>query len=126
MSLRQLPFVAAVSLSVPILFTPESGVPSAPPGTDKVVHFVLFAAMALTGLYARLPRLPLVVALAAYAPVSEVLQVLLPLGRSFGVDDIAADLAGLAAAVFAGWLLARRSTDRTSRTSDGDGSRRPG
>ncbi|SHF30971.1 VanZ family protein [Streptoalloteichus hindustanus] len=126
MSVRQLPFVVAMLLSVPILFTPESGVPTAPPGTDKVVHFTLFAAMALTGLYARLPRLPLVVGLAIYAPLSEILQVALPLGRSFGVDDIVADLVGLAAAVLVGWLLARRAARRSTGRSDSDSSRRPG
>jgi hypothetical protein len=72
--LRILPFVVAVLLSVIVLFTPASGVPTAPPGTDKVVHFLLFALLMGTGRYARLPLTPLLAGLIGYAAVSEVLQ----------------------------------------------------
>ncbi|GAA2813681.1 hypothetical protein GCM10010470_56420 [Saccharopolyspora taberi] len=96
--------------SLAVLFTPASGVPDAPPGTDKVVHLVLFAALAASGRIARIPVL--LPGLAAYAVVSEVLQVTLPLGRSFELADIGVDLAG----ALAGWsavALARRRRPRS-------------
>lgn len=99
--LLRVPFVLAVIASVVILFTPESGVPTAPPGTDKVVHTVLFGALAATGLLARLPRRPLLGLLIGYAAVSEVLQQVLPLHRSGDVLDFAVDLLGIAL----GWAL---------------------
>lgn len=104
MGRRILPFVTAVLLSVIILFTPQSGVPDSPPGTDKVVHVLLFALLAGTGLWARLPRLPLLAGLVAYAAVSEVLQWLItPLGRGGDVADALVDVVG----VGLGWLVAR-------------------
>ncbi|MDQ2588162.1 hypothetical protein CKY47_30195 [Saccharothrix yanglingensis] len=94
---RILPFVTAALLSVIVLFTPQSGVPDSPPGTDKVVHCLLFALLAATGLYARLPRVPLLAGLVGYAAVSEVLQWLLTaLGRGGDVLDALVDVAGVA------------------------------
>ncbi|MFE9749145.1 VanZ family protein [Saccharothrix saharensis] len=102
---RILPFVVAASLSVIVLFTPASGVPTAPPGTDKVVHFVLFALLMATGRYARLPSGPLVVGLLGYAAVSEVLQWLITaLHRGGDVLDALVDVAGVAF----GYLVTRR------------------
>ncbi|MBP2477334.1 VanZ family protein [Crossiella equi] len=94
-------------LSVVILFTPASGVPSAPPGTDKVIHFSLFLLLAVTGCLARFPVLPLLVGLAVWAGLSEVLQAVLPIGRTGGVADALADVLGALAGV-AGWHLVRR------------------
>jgi hypothetical protein len=102
---RILPFVVAALLSVIILFTPASGVPTAPPGTDKVVHFVLFALLMGTARYARLPSGPLLAVLSGYAAVSEVLQWLITgLHRSGDVLDALVDLAGIAF----GYLVTRR------------------
>jgi hypothetical protein len=112
---RVLPFVIAALLSVVVLFTPESGVPTAPPGTDKVIHTLLFALLAFTGLYAKIPRiLPLLV---VYAGVSEVLQQLVtPLHRSGDVLDALVDVLGIGL----GWAIAsalrsRRRDPRTTR-----------
>jgi len=107
--------VIAASLSVVILFTPESGVPSSPPGTDKVVHTLLFALLAFTGLYARIPRILLV--LAAYAGVSEVLQQLItPLHRSGDVLDALVDVVGIGLGVaIAAAVRSRRRGPRTTR-----------
>ena len=97
---RVLPFVIAALLSVVVLFTPESGVPSSPPGTDKVVHTLLFALLAYTGLYANISRVLLW--LVVYAGVSEVLQHLItPLHRSGDVLDALVDVAGIGL----GWLV---------------------
>ncbi|MGW4115760.1 VanZ family protein [Actinosynnema sp. NPDC004786] len=109
MGVRILPFVVAALLSVIVLFTPASGVPSAPPGTDKVVHFLLFALLTATGHYAGLPLNRLAAGLAGYAAVSEVLQWLITaLGRSGDLLDALVDLAGIALA----YLIARRTTRR--------------
>ncbi|GGP49480.1 VanZ family protein [Saccharothrix coeruleofusca] len=104
MTARFFPFVTAALLSVIVLFTPESGVPSSPPGTDKVVHCLLFALLAGTGLYARLPRTPLLLTLVGYAVASEVVQELLTvLGRSGDPVDGLTDVVGIAL----GWLAHR-------------------
>ncbi|MCR3748602.1 VanZ like family protein [Lentzea californiensis] len=104
----------AASLSVVVLFTPASGVPSSPPGTDKVVHTVLFALLAFTGLYAKIPHILL--ALVAYAGISEVLQqVITPLHRSGDVLDALVDVLGIGL----GWAIASavRSLRRGPRTT---------
>lgn len=101
---RILPFVAAALLSVIILFTPQSGVPTAPPGTDKVVHLLLFALLTATGRYGRLPLGPLVAGLVGYAAVSEVSQwLIVALGRGGDVLDGLTDVAGIAL----GYLVTR-------------------
>ncbi|MGP4020206.1 VanZ family protein [Saccharopolyspora sp. 5N708] len=95
--LARAPFVISGLASLVILFTPESGVPTAPPGTDKVVHFALFAALASTGRIAGCQTSRLLPALVGYAAASEVLQGLLPLGRSCELADALVDVAGVAA-----------------------------
>jgi VanZ family protein len=103
---RRLLFAAVVLLSVVVLFTPSSRTPTLLPGLDKVVHLGLFATLALTGRLAGLPRAGLALGLAAYAGMSEVLQALLPLGRTADVRDAAADLVGVALGL-AVWCCAR-------------------
>ncbi|MBE9374191.1 VanZ family protein [Saccharopolyspora sp. HNM0983] len=117
---RALPFAAALLLSVIVLFTPASGVPSAPPGTDKVIHIALFAALALTGRAAGIRTRVLLPALAGYAIASELLQGRLPIGRSADAWDAAADLVGVAAGFAAHRVLSdavRRSFRRGRRPS---------
>ena len=80
--MRALPFGLAVLLSLVVLFLPASGVPSSPPGTDKVVHLLLFAVLAVTARTAGWRAAPVLAGLLGYAALSEVLQALLPLGRS--------------------------------------------
>jgi uncharacterized membrane protein HdeD (DUF308 family) len=110
---RILPFVVAALLSVIVLFTPASGVPTAPPGTDKVVHFLLFALLTATGRYGRLPLTPLVACLVGYAAVSEVLQWLITaLNRGGDVLDGLVDVAGIAF----GYVIAKRRPVSGSRS----------
>ena len=107
--------MTAALLSVVVLFTPESGVPTAPPGTDKVIHTLLFALLAYTGLYAKISRiLPLLV---VYAGVSEVLQELItPLHRSGEVLDALVDVLGIGLGwATATWLRSRRRGPDTTR-----------
>ncbi|WP_253772171.1 VanZ family protein [Goodfellowiella coeruleoviolacea] len=116
-------------LSVVVLFTPESGVPSAPPGTDKLVHAGLFALLAITGYAAGIVRTwQLAVLLLGYAAGSEVLQSLLPIGRDGDVLDALTDVVGAAvglAGCLVGAVVARgnpvtrdaRSAPRGQRTT---------
>ncbi|MBP2369238.1 VanZ family protein [Pseudonocardia parietis] len=92
--MRVQPFVLALLLSLGVLFAPASGVPAAPPGTDKLVHLALFALLAVTGRAAGIRTWPLLGGLAAYAAASEVLQAVLPIGRSGDVLDGLVDVLG--------------------------------
>ncbi|MFR9731696.1 VanZ family protein [Saccharopolyspora sp. MS10] len=97
------------------MFTPASGVPSAPPGTDKVVHFALFLALACTGRAARVRPLPLAAGLIGYAALSETLQAVLPLGRSGDLADGLVDVLGAVAGLLI--IAAVRSVPRGRRTT---------
>jgi VanZ family protein len=84
-------------------------------GADKVVHAGLFALLAATTLLRFGRHRGLLVALAAYAAVSEVVQAVLLPTRSGDVLDLCADLVGVAA----GWWLARRPVGgRSERSAD--------
>ena len=108
---KYLPFVVALSLSVIVLFTPESGVPNSPPGVDKVVHCLLFALLAVTGL--RVASRWVLAALVGYAALSEVLQALItPLHRSGDVLDALTDVVGIGL----GWGVAVLISARASRS----------
>ncbi|WP_433869563.1 VanZ family protein [Saccharopolyspora sp. CA-218241] len=93
---RRLPFLGVILISVVILFTPASGVPTAPPGTDKLVHLALFTALSATGRRAGFGAPALAAALLGYAAGSEVLQGVLPLGRSADPLDVAVNALGIA------------------------------
>ena len=101
---RRTPFVLVVLLSLWMLFSPGSTVPAGPPYSDKVVHALLFAALALTGVRAGVRPVVLAVGLAVYAGGSEVLQAVLPIQRDGDPADAAVDLLGAAV----GLLAARR------------------
>ena len=54
------------------LLEPASGVPSSPPGTDKLVHLLLFAVLAVTARMAGGRTVPVLAGLVGYAALSEV------------------------------------------------------
>ncbi|MHA6800662.1 VanZ family protein [Bounagaea algeriensis] len=87
--------------------------PTAPAGSDKAVHVALFAALAATGGWAGFRSRVLLSALTGYAVLSEVVQHVLPLGRTGDPADALADVCGMAA----GWVLANgvRRVARLSR-----------
>ncbi|MEJ8277826.1 VanZ family protein [Pseudonocardia spirodelae] len=116
--MRVQPFVLAVLLSLVVLFTPASGVPTAPPGTDKLVHLLVFALLAWTGRAAGIRTWSLLAGLAVYAAASEVAQALLPIGRSGDVLDALVDVAGAALGTLLHARLARggRTPSRTGRS----------
>ena len=88
-------------LSLYVLFTPRTGGEGVFPGSDKVVHALLFGALAATTWWRFKTGLAFV---AAYAVLSEVVQGVLLSTRSGDPYDVVADLLGAGV----GWLLARR------------------
>jgi len=106
-------FAVAVLVSLAVLFAPPSDVPASPPGVDKVVHFSLFAVLALTGRWAGVRRGVLAVLLVVYAAGSEVLQGTDLVSRDASVADLLADSAGVLAGLLLWQLVATRRGSRT-------------
>jgi hypothetical protein len=100
-------FAVAVLVSLAVLFAPADDVPASPPGVDKLVHLLLFAALAASGRWAGARAGVLGGLLVVYAAVSEVVQGLSALERSASVADWVADVAGVAAGLL-GWAWAAR------------------
>jgi VanZ family protein len=73
-------------------------------GADKVVHALLFGALAATARWRFGGRAGVLAAVVAYAAGSELVQALLLSTRSGDVWDLVADALG----ALAGWLLAGR------------------
>jgi VanZ family protein len=105
-------FAVAVLVSLAALFAPPSDVPSSAPGVDKLVHFSLFAVLALTGRWAGVARGTLPGLLVLYGAVSELLQGTDLVNRDASFADLVADSAG----VVGGILLWRLIAARRSRT----------
>jgi hypothetical protein len=100
-------FAVVVLVSLAVLFAPADDVPSAPPGVDKLVHLLLFAALAGSGRWAGARPGVLGVLLVGYAAISEVVQGLSALERSASVADWVADAIGVAAGLLV-WAWAGR------------------
>ena len=99
--------MAVVLLSLYVLFWPyPSG--GGPPGSDKVVHALLFLLLAGTAALRFGGSRSVLVAVLVYAALSEVVQALLLSRRSGDLADLLADAVG----AVAGWLLAARLTAR--------------
>lgn len=96
-------FALAVLVHLVVLYWPASaaGPAGLVPGTDKLVHAAVFAAVAWTGLRAGLPVRWLVAALLGHAVLSEVVQGTLLAERDGDPGDALADAAGVLAAVLA-------------------------
>jgi hypothetical protein len=105
-------FAVAVVTSLAVLFAPGPAVPSAPAGTDKVVHVGLFAVLALTGRWAGIRPRVLATLLPLYATGSELLQELPALQRDGSLGDFAADVAGALGGLLL-WELASRFPARS-------------
>jgi hypothetical protein len=101
-------FAVAVLVSLAVLFAPPSDVPSSPAGVDKLVHFSLFAALAVTGRWAGVGRGVLAVLLVLYAGGSELLQGTDLVDRDASVGDLLADSAGVVAGLLIWRLIAAR------------------
>jgi uncharacterized protein YfiM (DUF2279 family) len=101
-------FAVAVLVSLAVLFAPPSDVPSGPPGVDKVVHFALFAVLAVTGRWAGIGRGVLAGMLVLYAAGSELLQGTDLVDRDASIGDLVADSAGVVAGLLLWRLMAAR------------------
>lgn len=103
--LTRVTFAAAVAVNVAALYWPRGVSGGDVPGADKVVHLLLFAAVAATGVRAGVPVRWLAGLLAAHAVCSELAQHwLLPL-RSGDPWDAVADLVGAAVGIGAAVAL---------------------
>jgi len=100
-------FAVVVLVSLAVLFAPADDVPASPPGVDKLVHLLLFAALAVSGRWAGARAGVLGVLLVLYAAVSEVVQGVSALERSASVADWVADAVGVLAGLL-GWAWAGR------------------
>ncbi|KQU61414.1 hypothetical protein ASG84_02640 [Rhodococcus sp. Leaf278] len=108
-STYRIPLAVTFVVALIILFTPASGVPSGFQHSDKIIHFVLFAALAYTSRLAGIGWGRTALWVLVFAVVSEFLQAILPLGRSGSVIDALADAAGVAVGLIAAnWLLPQR------------------
>jgi VanZ family protein len=113
----RLRFGLVLAVSLVVLFAPPADVPSGPEGADKIVHIVLFAALALSGRYAGIRGRLLVPALIVYGGSSEPLQALV--GRSTSLADWGADVLGVLVG-YAGAAAAMRARS-ASRSKPGSG-----
>ena len=100
-------FAVVVLASLAVLFAPADDVPSTPPGVDKLVHLLLFAALAVSGRWAGARAGVLGWLLVLYAAASEVVQGVSSLERSASVADWVADGAGVLLGLLA-WTWARQ------------------
>jgi VanZ family protein len=104
------PLTISTIAALIILFTPASGVPSGFQHSDKIIHFLLFAALAYSSRFAGIRVTRTAAWTIAFAVASEILQAVLPLGRTGGVDDALFDALGVAA----GLVIAARTLPRSS------------
>ncbi|MFC0626526.1 VanZ family protein [Kribbella deserti] len=104
-------FGVACAVQLAALYAPRAAGPEAGfPYADKVVHLLIFAAVAYLGPRAGVPAWPLFAVLAANAVISEVIQhVVLPM-RSGDAFDTVADLVGVA---LGAWMVSARRVGRT-------------
>ena len=99
-------FAISVLINVVVLYSPRAVSGGGVPYADKLVHIVIFALVAVTGLCARLPLVWLVGLLVTQAVVSELVQHWFLPNRTGDPRDVAADLVGVAVGVLLGRKLA--------------------
>jgi VanZ family protein len=109
----QIAFAVACVVNVAVLYSPQAG-GSDIPYADKVVHVLLFAAVAFTGCRIGLPLRWLVAVLVLNAVTSELVQHFWLPERSGDVFDVVADVTGVALGAWlaTGWRA--RSPDRSA------------
>ncbi|OZE28576.1 hypothetical protein CH262_02725 [Rhodococcus sp. 05-2255-1e] len=95
-STYRIPLAVTFVVALIVLFTPASGVPSGFQHSDKIIHCILFAALAYTSRLAGIGWVKTALWVSAFAVVSEFLQAILPLGRSGSAADALADVVGIA------------------------------
>ena len=101
----------AVVVQLVVLYAPSGPSASPFPGSDKVVHALVFLVPVAAALLAGLPPRLVVAVFAAHAVVSEVLQGALLPARSGDPLDVVADLVGVGLGVLA-WRVVGRMPRR--------------
>lgn len=114
---RHWPFLVALVGTTVLLLWPGDAVPDGPPVSDKVVHALLFAMLALAGAVAGHARLPLALGLVGYAGVTEALQRLLPINRYGDLRDLLADAIGVGLGLVVTELLVATRRARPAESS---------
>ena len=99
-------FALLLGISLAMFLTPGDDVPQDGPN-DKVVHALIFVALAVAGRWARIPWVALGIGLAAYAAVTEILQATLPINRDGNLPDLLADVVGIAIGLLLGLIALR-------------------
>jgi hypothetical protein len=118
-------FTGAVLVNLVVLYWPRAVAGGQLPYVDKVVHLVVFGAVALTGVWVGLPVRWLVVVLVLHAVTSELVQHFWIPARSGDPADAVADILGVvvgvaAAGVGGSWGHGRaRRADRADRAVAG-------
>jgi len=114
----RLVFGAVAAASVVVLFVPTApGVPPFP-YADKVIHLLLFTALAWTACRAGLGVRACVLGLVAYAALSELVQAILLPSRSGSWLDLAADVLGVGLGIALNIVL-DRAVSRAGRHTMG-------
>lgn len=85
----------ALMVQLAVLYAPRAPAVGGGVGVDKVVHVLVFGAVAVAALRCGLPSVPVLLVSAAHAVVSELAQALLLSGRSGDPADVVADLVGV-------------------------------
>lgn len=101
---RWLPLAVTLPAVSFMLFSPGSTVPSTLPHADKVLHLLMFGALAVSCRWAGVSVVATLGSLLVFAVLSEVLQAHLPINRSGNMLDVLADGVG----IVCGLLLAQR------------------
>lgn len=121
-TVRQLVAASAVAVQAAVLFAPRA--PSVDTGglpVDKVVHFGVFAAATAAVIWAGGSTRGTTAVMAAYAPLSEVIQAGAYPQRSGEIADVVADLLGVAAGAWIGTRARGRDTQDALMRTAGDG-----
>jgi hypothetical protein len=105
-------FAVAVAVNVLVLYWPSAPGTGGIPGLDKVVHVLVFLAVAWTGVAMTLPAGPLAAVLVVHAVVSEIVQGRWMAARSGDPRDVLADVVGVAIGVIGATWRHDRPRDR--------------
>ncbi|MGH3722559.1 MAG: VanZ family protein [Mycobacterium sp.] len=106
---RWLTLLCAFALACVLLFSPGGTVPSGPPGADKVVHFLIFAMLAVSSCSARIGEASTLAWVLTFAACSEVIQALWVPHRDGSLLDLLADTVGLLTGLLL-WRKVRRGS----------------
>ncbi len=100
----------ALAVQLAVLYWPSVSISGPVSWSDKVVHLTVFAVPTLLARVRFPRRVWPVLALAAHAPVSELVQHAFLPHRSGDIADALTDLAGVAAGLAAAWWWGSRVT----------------